>query len=145
MKIYFDRDKRQPNLKRKTIRNEEFGFPVVMTVPVKQVRGEEVVACNANELRDCVLSALVHKQGRLTGNQVRMIRLSSEQTLLEYGEMLGVSHVAVHKWECYGDEPTRMGIGTEFLVRQLMQHPLVTRSKLGLMKMKDEEIEVELL
>lgn len=100
------------------LEDDRFGFPILLrNVPVREVRGQQTIAVNANTLRDLALGCLVFKLGPLTGHQVRFIRLHMEKTLAQFGELCGVSHVAVHKWEAFADEPTKMGKGTEFFIR----------------------------
>ncbi len=105
---------------RKTVIDHRFGFPVVLeNVPVKVLRGHPVVDVNANVLRDAVLSVLIRKPTRLTGSELRFIRFSLEMSKAAFGRACGVTHPAVIKWENREEEPTGMGLGTEFLVRVL--------------------------
>ena len=107
-------------MKRKTMIDRRFGFPVLLVdVPVRTLRGHQIVDINANVLQDTVLAMLVKKRGPLTGAEVRFIRLALEMTLANFGQLVGVSHAAVIKWEAQGEEPTKMGYGTEFHLQAL--------------------------
>jgi len=105
---------------RKTLLDHRFGFPVLLVdVPVRTMRGHEVVDVNANLLQGAVLAMLARKPAPLTGAEVRFIRLALGHTLSDFGGLLGVSHAAVIKWEGQGEAPTKMARGTEFLLRYL--------------------------
>ena len=85
-----------------------FGFPIVLEqVPMVQVRGKWTPAINYVQLAHAVLRHLAGLDGRLTGHQVRFVRLHFEMTLQAFAARFGVSHVAVLKWEQRGNKPTR--------------------------------------
>lgn len=95
-----------------------FGFPVkLVNVPMVKVRGHWTPKINYNELAQELLEALAQKPTRLTGNEIRFIRLQSEMTLTAFGGRFGVSHAAVSKWEDFGDRPTNMAWAAEKDVR----------------------------
>lgn len=103
---------------RKTLIDYRFGFPVRLeNVPVRQMRGHEVVDVNANALRYAVLAALLRKPTRLTGAEVRFIRLELELTKAAFAQRCGVTHPAVIKWEACDEDVTSMTPSTEFLIR----------------------------
>jgi hypothetical protein len=90
------------------------GFPVVLEqVPMVQVRGKWTPNINYAHLARAVLRQLATLDGRLTGQQVRFIRLHFEMTLQAFAARFGVSHVAVLKWEQRGTKPTEMTWSTE--------------------------------
>ena len=107
-----------------TFHDFRFGFEVILVdAPMKQVRGEWVPTINANELRMAVLGGITTKPGRLSGAEVRFVRQWMERTTTQFGELLGVSHAAVLKWEKKGQHPTGMNQATEFRLRVLtLQH-----------------------
>jgi hypothetical protein len=93
-----------------------------------QVRGKWTPAINYTQLARAVLRQLVGLDGRLTGHQVRFVRLHFEMTLQAFATRFGVSHVAVLKWEQRGNKPTGMTWSTEkdlrlFIHRQLSGQP----------------------
>lgn len=98
-----------------------FGFPVELRgVETRIVRGEEVPIVNANRLRFAVIAALILKPGRLTGNEIRFLRLWMSFNLAQLGEELGVTHPAVMKWEAKLDESANMGKAVETNFRLLV-------------------------
>lgn len=107
-----------------------FGFPVrLLNVPMIKVRGAWVPDLDLNDFTKGVLLALANLDGRLTGNQVRFIRLHFEMTLEQFGKRFGdVTHAAVKKWENAGDKPTGMGWSNEkdirlFLIMEISEAP----------------------
>lgn len=95
-----------------------FGFPVILeNVPMVKVRGEWTPHINYNNLAREVLRSLIDLDGRLTGNQVKFIRLHFEMTLQIFAARFAVSHPAVMKWERAKDKPTGMNWGTEKDIR----------------------------
>lgn len=102
---------------------EGFGFPVeLLNVPMVKVRGTWTPDINYNILTERVTKFLALQPTALTGNQVRHIRLVLEMTLEKFAAKLGVTHVAVMKWEKQEDNPTKMGLSTEILIRLFALH-----------------------
>ncbi len=102
----------------KVYHDHGFGFPVtLLNVPLIEARGEWTPAINQKELQALVVNALVIKGSRLTGNEVRFIRLFSEMTLEKFAERFDVTHPAVLKWEKTKDQMTGMGWTTEKDIR----------------------------
>lgn len=95
-----------------------FGFPVtLLNVPMVEVRGEWVPEVNQKELQERVVEALVFKNSRLTGSEIRFIRLFADMTLEKFAERFDVSHPAVLKWEKSGLQATAMMWTTEKDIR----------------------------
>jgi hypothetical protein len=95
-----------------------FGFPIrLRNVPMVKVRGVWTPDLNYEELADAVIKALCFKPVRLTGNEVRFIRLQSQMTLQDFAARFSVTHPSVMKWEKQADEPTKMGWSTEKDIR----------------------------
>ena len=102
----------------KVYQDHGFGFPVtLLNVPLVFIRGEWLPAINQKKLQSLVINALVSKTGRLTGNEVRFIRLFSEMTLERFAQRFDVTHPAVLKWEKKSDDVTGMGWTTEKDIR----------------------------
>jgi hypothetical protein len=102
----------------KVYEDHGFGFPVtLLNVPLVETRGEWFPSVNQRELQERVVEALVLKPSRLTGNEVRFIRLFSEMTLEQFAERFDVTHPAVLKWEKAKDGATGMGWTTEKDIR----------------------------
>lgn len=91
-----------------------FGFPVVlMGVPMVRVRGRWTPDVNLDELQSMLLEVVAERDGRLTGDEVRFIRLAHHMTLAAFAERFGVTHPAVLKWERAGARPSGMSWSTE--------------------------------
>lgn len=104
----------------KVYQDHGFGFPVtLLNVPLIEVRGEWVPTINQRELQKRVVEALALKQSRLTGDEVRFLRLFLEMTLQQFAERFDVTHPAVLKWERAGTRTTGMGWTTEKDIRLL--------------------------
>lgn len=102
----------------KVYEDHGFGFPVtLLNVPMIEVRGELVPDVNQKELQRRVVEALAFKPSRLTGNEIRFIRLFAEMTLVQFASRLDVTHPAVLKWEKRGDKSTGMIWSTEKDIR----------------------------
>ncbi len=102
----------------KTYQDHGFGFPVTLLhVPMNEIRGEWVPNVNQKELQERVVEALVLKPSRLSGSEVRFLRLFSEMTLVQFAERFDVTHPAVLKWERSGNHATGMGWTTEKDIR----------------------------
>ncbi len=97
-----------------------FGFPIVLKgVTMAKVNNRWTPLVNYNVLSTAVLAQLASLDGRLTGNQVRFIRLTQKMTLQQFAGRLGLTHPAVLKWERTGDNPTGMNWSTEKDIRLL--------------------------
>lgn len=95
-----------------------FGFPVrLLNVPMTKIRGVWTPKINYTELSKLVLKGLALKSARLTGNEIKFIRLSFELTLEEFAKRFDVSHPAVIKWEKNEDSPTNIQWSTEKDIR----------------------------
>lgn len=94
------------------------GFPVVLiNVPMIQIRDVWTPNIDYNKLTNEVLKSLVIKSSRLTGNEVRFIRLTFEMTLKEFAERFYVTHPCVINWEKEKDNQTGMNWITEKEIR----------------------------
>src|ERR1700733_312378 len=61
--------------------------------------GELVLDVDLNKLQKELIKALIHKPAPLNGKELRFIRKYFEMTTSEFGDLLGVTHPAVLKWE----------------------------------------------
>ena len=117
------RPKKVPDvvMRTKSVRNyvdRGWGFPVVFdSVRLAHVRGEWVPLVDYARCEDAVLEALCRKPAALTGSEVRFVRLHFKLTLAEFGKALGVTHVAVRKWEKKADATTGMTWAIEKTIR----------------------------
>lgn len=78
-----------------------------------KILGQWTPNIDYNHLTQAVLHALCEKPARLTGHEVRFIRLHFEMTLQKFADRFAVSHAAVIKWERAQDELTGMNWATE--------------------------------
>lgn len=102
----------------KSYQDHGFGFPLtLLNVPLIEVRGEWVPDVNQRELQERVLEALVLKHSRLSGNEVRFIRLFAKMNLEEFAQRFDVTHPAVLKWERAKNSVTGMNWMTEKDIR----------------------------
>lgn len=111
--------------KRETLVYEGFGFPIrLINVPLKKTFGEWVFDINFNQLQVAVLLLIVKKQTPLSGKQIRFIRHYLRMSTHAFAKLLGVTHVAVLKWE---NEERKMTAGTEIYIRlHVLDHLKVT-------------------
>lgn len=94
------------------------GFPIVLRhVPMVKIEGKWVPDINYNKFEKIVSLMLCHKQAKLTGNEVRFIRLYLGMTLDSFAKRFGVKHPTVIKWENFKDRHTNMSMGTEKDIR----------------------------
>ncbi|MBA3956807.1 MAG: hypothetical protein H0X51_00215 [Parachlamydiaceae bacterium] len=78
----------------------DLGFPIeLIDVPMRKILGEWVLDINLNKLQLEVLKILIHKPTPLLAGEIRFIRKYFEMTTTSFGEVCGVSHAAVIKWE----------------------------------------------
>ncbi|MCP4545423.1 MAG: hypothetical protein GY835_03015 [bacterium] len=95
-----------------------FGFPVrLRNVPMVRVRGVWTPEVNYEKLASAVLKALSMKPVRLTGNEVRFIRLQAQLTVRQFAERFCVPQSTVDEWEIQGENSTKMHWSTEKDIR----------------------------
>jgi DNA-binding transcriptional regulator YiaG len=79
---------------------EGLGVPIlILNAPFKMMLGELVLDIDLNKLQKELIKALIHKPAPLNGNELRFIRKYFEMTTSAFGNLLGVTHPAVLKWE----------------------------------------------
>lgn len=94
------------------------GFPVVVSrVELLPWGKDEIILIDHRRFPGAVLRALAEKPTRLTGNEIKFVRLEHEMPLAEFGRLFDVSHPAVKKWESKRDTATGMAWSTEVLIR----------------------------
>ncbi len=78
----------------------DLGFPIeLIDAPMRKILGEWVLDINLNILQKEVLKMLIHQPTPLQAGELRFIRKYFEMTTTTFGEVFGVSHAAVLKWE----------------------------------------------
>ena len=107
------------------------GFPVVLkNVPMKKNHGKWTPDINYNALEKSVLLLLCHKPFKLTGHEIRFVRLYFEMTLQGFAKRFGVQHPTVVKWENFKNHPTNMTMGTEKDIRLFIIGHLIGKRKI---------------
>lgn len=113
--------------KKKTFLYEAFGFPIkLINVPMKKVVGEWVIDVDFPTLEKMALRLIIHKRAPLTGAELRFIRKYLGFTTAEFGKLLGVTHVAIVKWE---SNKTRPPIPADIYVRLYVIDQLNVKDK----------------
>lgn len=114
----------------KVYHDHGFGFPVtLLNLPLIEARGEWVPAINQKDLQTLVVNALVLKKCRLTGDEIRFIRLFSKMTLEKFAQRFDVTHPAVLKWERSKEHATGMSWTTEKDIRLFALNNLQPKPK----------------
>lgn len=92
--------KHKQERKIKTFVYHGLGVPVkLINAPMKKVAGVWCIDINMNKLMRLIFQVIIHKPTALTSDELRYIRTYMEMTMAAFGDALGVSHVAVLKWE----------------------------------------------
>lgn len=107
------------------------GFPVIVARVQKLPWGkdDEIIIMSHGKYSQAVPRALAEKPTRLTGNEVRFLRLHYEMPLAEFGKLFDVSHPAVKKWEGKRDVATGMAWSTEVLIRLYVLNRLGVKAR----------------
>lgn len=114
--------------KTETFVYEDLGFPILLVnVPMKKVFGEWCLDINFAQLQKKALLLLAKQIDPLCGREIRFIRHYLNMSTHKFGEMLGVSHVAVLNWE---SDEKKMNPSTEICLRLRV---------LNLLKVSDKE------
>lgn len=116
------------NVKSKIEKNylyEDFGFPVIIpSVKLINYKDEWLPQIDILELELNVAKSLNETHVRFTGNHIRFIRSFLNQSLRDFAKSLGMSHVAVKKWEGSGDRAAAMAYPIEFFIRFLLRESI---------------------
>jgi transcriptional regulator with XRE-family HTH domain len=101
---------------------EGLGFPVrLASVTLVNYKGDWLPQVDVLELERTVAKSLSESHINLTGNHIRFIRSFLKQSLREFAKSIGVSHIAVKKWESKENKPTAMTYPTEVVIRLLFR------------------------
>src|SRR5437016_1323614 len=94
------------------------GFPVVLqNVPMIKIRGEWVPDFDFEQVEDEMAIAVPLKPTRLTGNEIRFLRLRYQLSPSKFAQIFECSRPCVLKWEAYKDLQTNMAWSTEKDIR----------------------------
>lgn len=98
-----------------TIIYNGLGFPIrLVNVPMRKAYGEWLLDINFNQLQIVALLMLAKQGTTLSGREITFIRHYFNMSTIEFGKLLGATHVAVLKWE---REERRMNANTEIFLR----------------------------
>lgn len=76
------------------------GFPILLQrVVFHQVRGEWLPHIDIEALADLVFKALPSKPAKLTGNEIKFIRVYLNKSKPAFAGIFKLSHTAITKWE----------------------------------------------
>lgn len=101
--------------KKETFIWEGLGFPIrLINVPMRKVFGEWVLDINLEDFQKVVLHILAFKKTPLSGGEIRFIIDYLKMSTREFGNLFGVTHTAVLKWE---NEKSRMNPSAEVCLR----------------------------
>ena len=105
-------------MSRKNIKFNGFGFPVVLTnVQTKVVHDEIVPDVDFNELQKLLFIALIRKPSRLSGAEIKFLRLHLEMTQQDFAKLLKIERSLVSKWENKDLKVTGMTVHAEIFLR----------------------------
>jgi DNA-binding transcriptional regulator YiaG len=98
---------------------EGLGFPINLEkVEMVNISGEWHPKMDIRKIADQAIRMLASRDAKLTGNQVKFIRTYFSMSLRKFAkEIVRESHTAVAKWEACLNEPTKMDINIEMMLR----------------------------
>lgn len=109
-------------MKKKTVKKytyEGLGFPIELTdVEMVHVDGEWSPMIDVRKVADTVIKLLPFQNERLTGAQISFVRSYFGMSLRKFAsEVVKESHMAVSKWEKFGNKSTNMDANVEIMLR----------------------------
>lgn len=109
-------------MKKKTLPKytyEGLGFPIeLIDVEMVHFEGEWLPKIDVRKVADAVIKLIPFQDERLTGNQIHFIRTYFGMSLRKFAvEVVKESHMAVSKWEKFGDKSTNMDANIEIMLR----------------------------
>lgn len=113
------------SMKTKTVNNylyDGLGFPVKLSsVTLVNYKGTWLPKVDVLKTAQNVAKILSDSHIKLSGNHVRFIRSYLNQSLRDFAKSIGVSHIAVKKWESKDNKVTSMAYPTEVVIRLLLR------------------------
>ena len=94
------------------------GFPIELQ-NVEMVRDENKLypKIDVFQTSELAIKSLILQKSRITGNQIKFIRSYFSMSLRHFANIVYESHMAVKKWEMFGNETTAMDINIEIKLR----------------------------
>lgn len=94
------------------------GFPMLLLdVPMEKLRGEWAPAINFDLLEDAMGICVPLKRARLSGNELRFLRLHLNMSQEEFGAQFEYTRQGVKKWEAIGNALPPLKWSTERDIR----------------------------
>lgn len=122
----------------KTHTYDGFGFPIELhNVEMIMVNGEYAPKIDIRSLADKVIKNLVLQKTKLTGNQIKFIRIYFSKSLREFGKIVNESHTAVQKWEYFKNKSTNMDPNIEARIRLFIYDKICIKNKNDKLKFYD--------
>ena len=120
-------------MKKKTVAKYQytgFGFPVELAnVEFIILDDEWHPKIDVRKLADITIKKLAAQKTRLTGHQIKFIRTYFSMSLRQFAsKVVKESHMAVSKWEKFGDQPTRMDDNIEVMLRLYIYEKTATKT-----------------
>jgi DNA-binding transcriptional regulator YiaG len=108
---------------------EGLGFPIELNhVEMVKIRGAWAPKINVKKVADEAIKEIPLQKTRLTGGQIHFIRSYFDMSYREFASrVVHQSHMAVSKWEKFGDEPTNMDAATEVVLRLYIFHEVAAK------------------
>lgn len=120
-------------MKKRMVKNYIYnglGFPIELhNVEMVMFNGEAHPKIDIRKTADLAIKALVMQRDRLTGNQIKFIRTYFSMSLREFAKVVNESHMAVKKWENFGDKSTNMDRNIEIMLRLHIYDHVVIKVK----------------
>lgn len=117
--------------------DHSFGFPVyVQNATLIDFDGEQALKINQNHFDTLVLHALVTKEGRFSGAEIKYMMSKLQESTHSFAKKLGVTQPAVMKWRKENDDTAKIHWTTEKVIRmeifskQLKNHVAYTMDEL---------------
>lgn len=98
---------------------EGLGFPIELTnVEFVMLSNEWHPKIDVRRIADTTIKKLAAQGTKLTGNQIKFIRGYFSMSLRQFAKkVVNESHMAVSKWEKFGNQPTHMDDNIEVMLR----------------------------
>jgi DNA-binding transcriptional regulator YiaG len=107
---------------------EGLGFPFLLhNVEVVKLQGELHPKIDVRKVADIAIKTLVLQKNRLTGNQIKFIRIYLAMSLRKFAALVNESHMAVKKWENFKDETTNMDRNIEIMIRLHVYNEIIIK------------------
>lgn len=97
------------------------GFPICIRNPqFSKVRGELVFKVDIEKISKIAFKLLAIKPSRLTGDEIKFVRIYLNLSRTAFGGIFKLSHTAVSKWEKVGEEFAPISPSQEIVLRLSM-------------------------